>query len=126
MDHPLCWFPENGPQVECSRKGYGRVFQSVGQASAGRALPFLLAHGGAPLVLDQPEDDLDNHLIYGLVVLQIRTNEQRRQLLIVTHNALVEMTRSSVKRGIAKRAHGHQWLLAENEGKPLVVGVVGT
>jgi predicted ATPase len=38
------------------------------------------------LVLDQPEDDLDNHLIYDLVVRQIRANKQRRQLIIVTHN----------------------------------------
>lgn len=35
--------------------------QSIGQASAGQRaaamLAFLLAHGGEPLVLDQPEDD---------------------------------------------------------------------
>jgi len=90
MDHLLCWFPEDGLQVEYSRKGNGRNFQSIGQASAGQRaaamLAFLLAHGGEPLVLDQPEDDLDNHLIYGLVVQQIRSNKQRRQLIIVTHN----------------------------------------
>jgi energy-coupling factor transporter ATP-binding protein EcfA2 len=90
MDHLLCWFPEDGLQVEYSRKGNGRDFQSIGQASAGQRaaamLAFLLAHGGEPLVLDQPEDDLDNHLIYGLVVQQIRSNKQRRQLIIVTHN----------------------------------------
>ncbi|QNL90639.1 Uncharacterized protein PPKH_5225 [Pseudomonas putida] len=32
------------------------------------------------MVLDQPEDDLDNHLIYGLVVQQLRSNKQRGQL----------------------------------------------
>lgn len=89
-DHILCWFPEDGLQVEYSRKGDGRNFQSIGQASAGQRaaamLAFLLAHGNEPLVLDQPEDDLDNHLIYGLVVQQIRTNKLRRQLFIVTHN----------------------------------------
>ena len=37
-------------------------------------------------MLDQPEDDLDNHLIYGLVVQQIRRNKLKRQLIIVTHN----------------------------------------
>jgi hypothetical protein len=90
MDHLLCWFPEDGLKVEYSRKGNGRDFQSISQASAGQRaaamLAFLLAHGGEPLVLDQPEDDLDNHLIYGLVVQQIRSNKQRRQLIIVTHN----------------------------------------
>lgn len=90
MDHILCWFPDDGLQVEYSRKGDGRDFQSIGQASAGQRaaamLAFLLAHGTEPLVLDQPEDDLDNHLIYGLVVQQIRSNKLRRQLIIVTHN----------------------------------------
>lgn len=90
IDHILCWFPEDGLQVEYSRKGDGRDFQSIGQASAGQRaaamLAFLLAHGNEPLVLDQPEDDLDNHLIYGLVVQQIRSNKLRRQLVIVTHN----------------------------------------
>lgn len=90
MDHLLCWFPEDGLHVEYSRKGNGQDFQSIGQASAGQRaaamLAFLLAHGGEPLVLDQPEDDLDNHLIYGLVVQQIRSNKQRRQLIVVTHN----------------------------------------
>jgi len=89
-DHILCWFPEDGLQVEYSRKGDGQDFQSIGQASAGQRaaamLAFLLAHGSDPLVLDQPEDDLDNHLIYGLVVQQIRTNKLHRQLIIVTHN----------------------------------------
>lgn len=90
INHILCWFPEDGLQVEYSRKGDGRDFQSIGQASAGQRaaamLAFLLAHGDEPLVLDQPEDDLDNHLIYDLVVQQIRANKQRRQLIIVTHN----------------------------------------
>jgi hypothetical protein len=90
IDHILCWFPEDGLKVEYSRKGNGQGFQSIGQASQGQRaaamLAFLLAHGMEPLVLDQPEDDLDNHLIYDLVVQQIRANKQRRQLIIVTHN----------------------------------------
>ena len=90
IDHILCWFPEDSLTVEYSRKGDGEKFQPIGQASAGQRaaamLAFLLAHGTEPLVLDQPEDDLDNHLIYDLVVQQIRANKQRRQLIIVTHN----------------------------------------
>ena len=90
IDHIYCWFPEDGLNVEYSRNGDGLDFQSIGQASAGQRaaamLAFLLAHGNEPLVLDQPEDDLDNHLIYDLVVQQIRANKQCRQLIIVTHN----------------------------------------
>ena len=49
-------------------------------------LAFLLAYGNEPILLDQPEDDLDNRLIYDLVVREIQTNKLRRQLLIITHN----------------------------------------
>ena len=52
-------------------------------------LAFLLAHGEEPLVLDQPEDDLDNQLIYDLIVRQIREQKLKRQIIIVTHNANV-------------------------------------
>lgn len=90
IDHVRCWFPEDSLLVNYSRKGDGTDFQPIGQASAGQRaaamLAFLLAQGAEPLVLDQPEDDLDNHLIYELVVRQIRENKLRRQLIIVTHN----------------------------------------
>ena len=38
-------------------------------------------------MLDQPEDDLDNHLIYDLVVRQLREIKRQRQVIVVTHNA---------------------------------------
>ncbi len=37
--------------------------------------------------MDQPEDDLDNHLIYDLIVTQLREIKRRRQVIVVTHNA---------------------------------------
>ena len=90
LDNLLTWFPEDGLAVRYSRTGDGRDFQPISQASAGQRsaamLAFLLAHGEEPLVLDQPEDDLDNHLIYDLVVGQIRENKFRRQIIVVTHN----------------------------------------
>jgi len=90
IDHILCWSPEDRLSVEHSRKGDGKNFQPIGQASAGQRaaamLAFLLAHGTDPLIFDQPEDDLDNRLIYDLVVNQIRSNKQRRQIIVITHN----------------------------------------
>ena len=89
-DHIRCWFPEDDLQIEYSRSGDGRDWSAITQGSQGQRsaalLAFLLAFGDDPLVLDQPEDDLDNHLIYELIVRQIRENKLRRQLIIVTHN----------------------------------------
>ena len=90
LDKALTWFPEDSLTVEYSPGGDGTGFRPIHQASAGQRsaamLAFLLAHGEEPLVLDQPEDDLDNHLIYDLVVRQIRENKLRRQIIVVTHN----------------------------------------
>jgi hypothetical protein len=50
-------------------------------------LAFLLAHGEEPLVLDQPEDDLDNRFITEGIVPKMREEKLRRQFLFSTHNA---------------------------------------
>jgi len=90
LDRILVWNPEDSLKLEYSPKGDGTGFRPIGQASAGQRaaamLAFLLAHGGEPIVLDQPEDDLDNHLIYDLVVKQIRSGKQHRQIIAITHN----------------------------------------
>lgn len=58
---------------------------SPGQRSAA-ILAFILNQGTEPLIIDQPEDDLDNSLIIKLVVDNIRKQKSRRQIIIVTHN----------------------------------------
>ncbi|WP_037056594.1 TrlF family AAA-like ATPase [Ralstonia pickettii] len=86
-DHILTWFPEDDLRIEYQRDS---KWISISQGSQGQRsaalLAFLLAFGEDPIILDQPEDDLDNHLIYDLIVRQIRENKLRRQLIIVTHN----------------------------------------
>lgn len=89
LDRLDCWFPDDSLEVRYSiRPG---EFRPVHQGSPGQRtvalLAFLLSYGDEPLILDQPEDDLDNHLIYDLIVTQLREIKQRRQVIIVTHNA---------------------------------------
>ena len=88
-DALLEWFPHDLVKVEF-RRNRNENFQSLERASAGQKtssiLSFLLSHGDEPLLLDQPEDDLDNALISELVVDQIRNNKSRRQIIVVTHN----------------------------------------
>lgn len=90
IDRILCWYPEDSLDVRYSLKN-GESFKPVEQGSPGQKtaalLAFILSYGNEPLVLDQPEDDLDNHLIYDLIVTQLREIKQNRQILVVTHNA---------------------------------------
>lgn len=61
---------------------------STGQkATAVLLLLLLLDDDAAPLLVDQPEDDLDNRFITEGVVPRMREEKQRRQFVFSTHNA---------------------------------------
>ncbi|NLE59478.1 MAG: hypothetical protein GX616_14035 [Planctomycetes bacterium] len=49
-------------------------------------LPILLLESENPLLVDQPEDNLDNRFIYDTVVESLRRVKTSRQLLLITHN----------------------------------------
>lgn len=70
-----------------------RGLRSLEQLSKGqRATALLLLLFGAsdaPLIIDQPEDDLDNNFIYKGVVRRLRELEGKRQIIAGTHNANV-------------------------------------
>ncbi len=91
LDRLDLWFPEDSLEVEYSVRGDLQNFRPIQDGSPGQKtaaiLAFLLSYGNEPLILDQPEDDLDNHLIYDLVVTQLRAAKRHRQVIVVTHNA---------------------------------------
>jgi len=74
-------------------------------------LPLVLREASHPLVIDQPEDDLDNRYIFENLVERIRDLKHNRQLIFVTHNAnipvlgeadrVVVMRMSDPKRALA-------------------------
>lgn len=84
----LSWFPEDDLLIEFKMKNGS--FQPIHKGSAGQKsatiLSLLLSFGDEPLILDQPEDDLDNSLITDLIVEKVRERKIHRQIIIVTHN----------------------------------------
>lgn len=46
----------------------------------------LLDKGDIPLIIDQPEENLDNQSVYNILVKFIKKAKARRQVIIVTHN----------------------------------------
>jgi ABC-type lipoprotein export system ATPase subunit len=89
FDELAGWFPDDEVTLNYRPSANGE-YRTLKQASDGQRaaamLSFLLAQGKQPLLLDQPEDDLDNALVSELVVKQIREGKQARQLIVVTHN----------------------------------------
>jgi ATPase subunit of ABC transporter with duplicated ATPase domains len=59
---------------------------SVGERSTA-ILSLLLSSGEQPIIIDQPEDDLDNQYVYNVVVELLRRRKFSRQVIIATHNA---------------------------------------
>jgi len=46
----------------------------------------LVDKGNTPIILDQPEENLDNETIVSLLVPVLEEAKQNRQILMVTHN----------------------------------------
>lgn len=90
FDRLMTWWPEDKLVVEYAKDIERAKFENIEKGSAGQKaaaiLAFLLSHGNNPIIVDQPEDDLDNALIYQLIVSQIHENKKRRQIIMVTHN----------------------------------------
>ena len=65
----------------------------LGQLSGGQMatalLPLILREADYPLIVDQPEDDLDNAFVSEKLIGRIRELKRTRQLIFVTHNANV-------------------------------------
>jgi hypothetical protein len=90
LDDVLLWFPDDVLKVEYCHDRARNRWMPIEQGSPGQRsaaiLAFLLSNESCPILLDQPEDDLDNHLIYDLIVQQIREKKSQRQIIAATHN----------------------------------------
>ena len=78
-------------QLNLAGNDQNPVWQDLDNLSTGQkataVLLLLLLDSDAPLVVDQPEDDLDNRFITEGIVPKIRGEKERRQFIFATHNA---------------------------------------
>lgn len=111
-------YPEDEIQVSYKPNG-STDFKRITNASAGQKtatiLSFMLSSGKKPLLLDQPEDDLDNKLVYDLVVSKLAEIKSKRQIIVVTHNA-----------NIPVNADAEYVIALDAESKNLSIGTQGT
>jgi ABC-type cobalamin/Fe3+-siderophores transport system ATPase subunit len=66
--------------------GDGGKVLSEGQRNTA-LLSLILAEGQGPIVIDQPEDELDSNYIFSDLVPLLRHTKNGRQLILATHNA---------------------------------------
>ncbi len=98
LDEISLLLPEDEIEIQYKPSG-SNSFKPLSTASAGQKttaiLTFILSQGTSPLILDQPEDDLDNKLVYELVVDRLKKAKDHRQIIVVTHNANIPVNGDS-------------------------------
>jgi ABC-type enterochelin transport system ATPase subunit len=96
IDRLLIWIPED--QITLYFKK-GAKFVNIGIGSAGERtagmLGLLLNLENVPLIIDQPEDDLDTSLISDFVVRGFKSIKKNRQIVVVTHNPNIAVNANS-------------------------------
>ncbi|MCY4579574.1 MAG: hypothetical protein OXD31_11080 [Chloroflexi bacterium] len=90
IDRLALYLPGDSVRVSFTENRPGSSWRSLSQGSPGQQtaalLAFVLGFGKEPIILDQPEDDLDNTLIYQLLVTRLREEKVNRQVIVITHN----------------------------------------
>jgi ABC-type cobalamin/Fe3+-siderophores transport system ATPase subunit len=78
IDRPTIELNDNGTWKETAVLSTGQKCTTI--------LPILLIDSDSPLMIDQPEDNLDNRFVFETIVDSIRKVKASRQLIFVTHN----------------------------------------
>jgi ABC-type lipoprotein export system ATPase subunit len=78
-------------ELNTASEGEPDTWQTLEALSTGQkataVLLLLLLESEAPLIVDQPEDDLDNRFITDGVVPTMKNEKRKRQFVFSTHNA---------------------------------------
>lgn len=97
-----------------------REFRKLDELSKGQRatalLLLLLGAGESPLIIDQPEDDLDNRFVYDQVVQLLRALKGNRQVVVSTHNANIPVL-GDAELIVTLEGNGHRgWPLEGGSG----------
>lgn len=116
--------PTTAIQLNTAPYGEPPRWQALEALSTGQkataVLLLLLLESDAPLIVDQPEDDLDNRFVTESIVPKMREEKRQRQFLFSTHNANIpvlgdaELILGLTTKGDADI--GQAWILSEHMG----------
>lgn len=89
LDLTDCIFSLKYLRPKYSLKWSGKNIEELSPGERGTLLLIfylLIDRRETPLIIDQPEENLDNHTVYDLLVPCIKEARNKRQVVIVTHN----------------------------------------
>lgn len=96
------------------------VYRPLEKLSTGQQctaiLHLLLLENLDPLIMDQPEDNLDNAFIADRIVTELRTAKIARQFLFATHNANIPVFGDAEWIGVLQVVDGHAEITEDSQG----------
>lgn len=96
------------------------VFRALNNLSTGQQctaiLHLLLLQNLDPLLMDQPEDNLDNAFIADRIVTELRSAKIARQFIFATHNANIPVFGDAEWIGVFEVQEGQSKMPAESQG----------
>jgi energy-coupling factor transporter ATP-binding protein EcfA2 len=96
-DEIMTWIPDD--KVVLELKMSNNRYVKIDAGSAGQRtsaiLALLLQISDTPLIIDQPEDDLDTKNISEFVVKGINNKKRNQQIIVVTHNPNIVVNTNS-------------------------------
>lgn len=88
---------------------------SKGQRATALLL-LLLGASTSPLIIDQPEDDLDNRFVFKEIVKKLRALKGKRQIIASTHNANIPVLGDAELITALEGDGSGAWIVADGEG----------
>lgn len=90
-------------------------YREMSELSGGQQVSLLLslllqAQDDRPIVIDQPEDELDSEYLFGTVLPVLRTLKGRRQIIFATHNANIVVNGDADQVISLKADHESGWV----------------
>lgn len=94
------WLPEDALKLELNMNKTGKPkYRSIDAGSPGQRtsaiLSLILGISNIPIIIDQPEDDLDTRNITDIIVAGINEMKKKQQIILVTHNPNIVVNSNS-------------------------------
>lgn len=97
IDRIMIWYPED--KITLKMVSENKQEEDIASGSAGQRtaamLSLMLRLDNTPIIIDQPEEDLDTRRITDLVVKDLKTLKRRQQIIVITHNPNIPVNGAS-------------------------------
>lgn len=107
-------------ELNIAHAGQPEIYRKLDRLSNGQQctaiLHLLLLDNRDPLILDQPEDNLDNAFIADRIVSEIRKSKLARQFIFATHNANIPVFGDAEWIGVFNVLDGKASMPSEQQG----------